>query len=100
MLRSLKDLQHYEIGAIDGVIGHVKDFYFDDDAWVARYLVVDTGNWLPGREVLITPISIHHPNWVGRILPVSITKAQVEGSPAIATHLPVSRQHEMQYLGY
>jgi len=37
MLRSTKDLEHYAIGATDGDIGHVEDFYFDDDAWVIRY---------------------------------------------------------------
>ena len=53
MLRSTDDLQNFAIGATDGHIGHVKDFYFDDDAWVIRYLVVDTGSWLSGRKVLI-----------------------------------------------
>ena len=48
MLRSMKDLEGYAIDAIDGTIGHVKDFYFDDEAWVIRYLVVDTGAWLSG----------------------------------------------------
>ncbi|MEO8936932.1 MAG: PRC-barrel domain-containing protein [Burkholderiaceae bacterium] len=100
MLRSMKDLEHYRIGALDGDVGHVEDFYFDDHAWVIRYLVVETGNWLSSRRVLISPISIHDPDWAARVLPVSITRAQVESSPDIETHLPVSRQHEMQYLGY
>ena len=100
MLRSTKDLEHYAIGATDGDIGHVEDFYFDDDAWVIRYLVVDTGSWLAGRQVLISPISIHEPDWISRTLPVSITKEQVRNSPHIDTHEPVSRQHESRYLQY
>jgi hypothetical protein len=100
MFRSMKDLEQYEIGALDGNVGKVTDFYFDDEAWVIRYLVVRTGSWLLDREVLISPISIHHPDWRGRVLPVSITRAQVKGSPDIDTHLPVSRQREMQYLDY
>ena len=32
MLRSLKNLENYSISATDGEIGHVKDFYFEDDA--------------------------------------------------------------------
>jgi len=70
MLRSTKELEHYAIGATDGDIGHVNDFYFDDDAWVVRYLVVDTGTWLAGRTVLISPISIRQPDWIKRTLPV------------------------------
>jgi len=100
MLRSMNDLEEYTISATDGTIGHVKDFYFDDEAWVIRYLVVDTGTWLSSRKVLISPIAIGHPNWEEKILPVSITKEQVKNSPDIDTDKPVSRQHEIQHLGY
>jgi len=44
-----------KLAASDGEIGQVKDFYFDDQNWVMRYLVVDTGSWLSGRKVLISP---------------------------------------------
>jgi len=100
MLRNLKDLEDYTISATDGEIGQVKDFYFDDDAWVIRYFVVDTGSWLSSRKVLISPISVHQPSWDGRTLPVSISKEQVRNSPDFDSHKPVSRQHEQQYLGY
>ena len=60
MLRNVKDLRGYAIRATDGVIGKVDDFYFDDEDWGVRYLVVDTGNWLSGRKVLISPIAIGH----------------------------------------
>ena len=96
----MKDLENYAIGATDGEIGHVKDFYFDDDAWVIRYLVVETGSWLSSRKVLISPISIDQPNWAERKLRVSITKDQVSKSPNIDTDKPVSRQYETEYLGY
>lgn len=100
MLRSINDLENYAIHATDGIIGHVKDFYFDDKAWVIRYLVVDAGTWLSSRKVLISPIAIGHPQWMEKILPVSITKEQVKNSPDIDTDKPVSRQHEIRYLGY
>ena len=98
MLRSMKDMEDYTIGATDGIIGRVKDFYFDDDAWVIRYLVVDAGEGQ--RKVLISPISIGQPNWSEKILPVSLTRRQVAHSPDIDTDKPVSRQQEMGYLGY
>lgn len=100
MLRSMKDLQDCTIGATDGAIGKVKDFYFDDDDWAVRYLVVETGSWLQSRKVLISPISLLKPDWPARTLPVSITQAQVRHSPDIDTDKPVSRQHEQDYLGY
>ena len=98
MLRNVKDLRGYAIRATDGVIGEVDDLYFDDEDWAIRYLVVDTGNWLSGRKVLISPLAIGHPDWLGQLLPVSLTKAQVEGSPDIDTRKPVSRQQEAALL--
>lgn len=100
MLRSMKDLEGCTIRATDDNIGHLTDFYFDDEAWVIRYFVVDTGNWLSSRKVLISPMAISHPNWAEKSLPVSITKEQVQNSPDIDTEKPVSRQHEIQHLGY
>src|SRR3954469_10555939 len=100
MLRNVKDLRGYAIHATDGVIGHVDDFYFDDEAWAIRYLVVETGTWLPRRQVLISPLSIGHPDWSAQLLPVSLTKAQVRDSPDIDTRVPVSRQHEATYHRY
>jgi uncharacterized protein YrrD len=85
MLRSMNDLEGYAIRATDGTIGHVKDFYFDDQAWVIRYLVVDTGTWLSSRKVLISPIAIGRPDWAEQVLPVSITKEQVKNSPDVDT---------------
>ena len=55
MLRSIKEIIGYDLLATDGSIGHVKDFYFDDEAWGVRYVVVDTGGWLSGRMVLLSP---------------------------------------------
>lgn len=100
MLRSMNDLEGYAIRATDGVIGLVKDFYFDDQAWAIRYLVVDAGTWLSSRKVLISPIAIGQPNWAERVLPVALTKEQVKNSPDIDTEKPVSRQHEIRYFGY
>jgi hypothetical protein len=100
MLRSIRDLETFRIGASDGTIGSVKDFYFDDQAWVIRYAVVATGIWFGGREVLISPMSIGTADWDAQVLPVSITKEQVRHCPAVDTHKPVSRQHEAAYLGY
>lgn len=100
MLRNLKDLHGYSIRATDGDIGSVKDFYFDDERWVVRYLVVETGSWLSSRKVLISPISIGEPDHTEKVLPVRITQDQVRNSPDIDTDKPVSRQHESDYLGY
>ncbi|MEO7127553.1 MAG: PRC-barrel domain-containing protein [Rhodoferax sp.] len=100
MLRSAKEMEGYEVSATDGVIGHVKDFYLDDETWVIRYLIVDTGGWLSGRKVLVSPISVGTPDWEQKLLPVLINREQVSNSPDIDAEKPVSRQHEMMYSAY
>lgn len=100
MLRNVKNLRGYVIRAIDGTVGKVDDFYFDDKDWGIRHLVVDTGSWLSGRKVLISPVAVGHAGWMARRLPVALTRAQVERSQDIDTRKPVSRQHEAQYAGY
>jgi hypothetical protein len=101
MLRNAKELHGLAIQATDGEIGAVDQFYFEDETWVIRYLTVNTGGWLGGRQVLISPISvIGVPDWQAKRLDVALTKKQVENSPDINTHQPVSRQHEIAYFGY
>ena len=100
MLKNLTELRGYSLRATDGDVGTVKDFYFDDDRWVVRYLVVETGSWLASRKVLISPVSLGVPDHDQKVLPVSITCEQVKNSPDIDTDKPVSRQHEADYLGY
>lgn len=93
-LRRLRDLEGYSIGATDGDVGSVEDVYFDDESWTVRYFVVDTGRWLPGRKVLISPASAREVDGAGRRLESSLTRQQVRDSPSIDTAKPVSRQQE------
>jgi hypothetical protein len=100
MLTNAVDLKGLVIRATDGEIGTVDQFYFDDETWGIRYLTVETGGWLGGREVLISPVSVVSADWQGKHLDVALTMKQVENSPNIDTHRPVSRQDEATYLGY
>ena len=100
MLKSVAQLQGSTIRATDGEIGKVDQFYFDDETWAIRYLVVNTSSWLAGRLVLISPIALGQRGWESKRLDVALTKKQIEDSPPIDTHKPVSRQHEAVYLGY
>jgi hypothetical protein len=86
--------------ASDGEIGHVKDFYFDDRNWAVRYVVADTGSWLSGRLVLISPHAFGSLDQTGKALRVNLTRKQIENSPSIESHKPVSRQYEEEYYRY
>ncbi len=100
MNRSAKSLLGFSIGATDGEIGTVKEFYFDDETWTVRYLVVETGSWLFGRKVLIAPHAVTATDWDNEVLAVNLTKDQVKHSPDIDTERPVSRQQEIELYQY
>lgn len=100
MLRSLKKLSGDKLGASDGDLGHVKDFYFDDLNWAVRYVVADTGNWLPGRQVLLAPHAFGNFPAAGKVLAINLTRRQIENAPPIDSHKPVSRQYEEEYYRY
>jgi hypothetical protein len=100
MLRSVQQLYGAKLGATDGELGHVKDFYFDDQNWVVRYLVADTGSWLSGHQVLISPHALGNMDRAGKLLFVNLTREQIEHSPSIESHKPVSRQYEEEYYRY
>jgi hypothetical protein len=94
MLRSVNEITGYILEASDGEIGRCKDFLFDDRLWTVRYMVADTGKWLPGRKVLISPVVLEEPGWRGCHFPVKLTRQQVEDNPPLETDAPVSMQHE------
>jgi uncharacterized protein YrrD len=99
MLRTANSLKAATIAATDGNIGSVEDLYFDDASWTIRYLVVDTGTWLPGRQVLISPLSTRA-GGDSDAVPVALTKEQIEQSPPIDVAKPVNRQYEEEYFRY
>ena len=100
MLRNLRELESFTIHATDGVIGHIKDFYFDDESWVLRYFVVETGLLNAKRRTLISPMAMGIPDWPAKQVPTSLTQQQIRNGPDIDTDKPVSRQHEIGYGDY
>lgn len=96
---SIKGLQGETIHATDGDFGSVNDFLFDDENWAIRYIVVDTGKWIPGRRVLISPASLKTQRRPTE-LTTSLSKDQIKNSPDIYSDQPVSRQREAEYLNY
>jgi uncharacterized protein YrrD len=95
MIRSLDTLQNYSLRATDGSVGKIADLYFDDHAWIVRYVVVDTGGWLTGRAVLIAPSALGTPDDATLEFPVNLTREQIENGPSIDEARPVDRQQEL-----
>ena len=101
MLSKATTLQGYPLqNRNDETLGKVREFYFDDRYWTIRYLVADTGNWLTGRQVLISPHAVVAVNGEHQNIVVELTKKQIEGSPSLDSDKPVSHQFERAYYGH
>ena len=103
MFRSLGDLTGASLIATDGEIGRICNFLFDDHSWQIRYSVVDVGQWLTRREVVISVSAIDQPDWKTKRLGTRLTKEQLRHGPDVDSHMPVSRQQEIamrEYFGW
>lgn len=98
MLRSVKEMTGYVLQGVDGPIGRCKDFLFDEEHWTVRYMVADTGRWLPGRLVTIPSIALEEPDWTSKRFPVQLDTGQIEDAPAVEEHKTISRQAEERLL--
>ncbi len=93
------------VAASDGEIGYVADFIIDDadlagPPWEIRYLVIDTGNWLPGRHVLIPPLWTDAVDWESRHVRLDLARKTIEHSPEYDPTTPINRQYEEMFFDY
>lgn len=93
-LRSAKAVRGYHIHAIDGTIGHVTDLLVDEASWSIRYLVVRTGNWWLGHDVLLTPQWIGSVSWEEQSMTVDLTRDALKRAPCYDRALPLTRDME------
>ncbi|HPS31354.1 MAG TPA: PRC-barrel domain-containing protein [bacterium] len=100
MLINANTLINYKLNGNDGEIGHVKEFYFDDNHWTIRYLIADTGNWLFDRLVLISPYALADVDKEKKHINLNLSKKQIEESPLLSSDKPVSKQFEENYYKY
>jgi hypothetical protein len=100
MLWNASAIKGYAIEANDGLLGTVDDLLFEDVGWAIRWLVVDTGNWLSGRKVLLPLSALEQPDPTQRRFPVKLTRQQVKDSPNVDMDQPVSRQIEAHVYNY
>ncbi len=95
MLREISEIVGLKVRTIDGPAGHVRDIYFDEHSWLVHYLMVDTGLWLSGRQVLIEPDQFGSPDMELGELPVDLTRQQVAAALPKSYDPPVDERREL-----
>lgn len=99
-LRSVRHVKGYHISAADGEIGHIDDFILDDSVWVLRYAVVNTRNWLPGRQVLISPWWFKDIDWGAKKVATDLTQDEIRNGPKFDPTQSVNREQEERIYDY
>lgn len=99
-LRSSDKATGYNIKATNGEIGDAEDFIVDDATWKINFLVVDTGNWLPGKKVLVSPKWIKEINWDSSEIIVDASVDSIKNSPEYNPHAPINEDYELSLHDY
>jgi hypothetical protein len=100
MLRSANEIIGYSLNALDQDVGSCKDFLFDDRWWTIRHMVANTGGWMIGKKVLVSPTMINKPDWKTRKIFLNVSKDKIENCPVPLEDETVSREHERKISQY
>jgi hypothetical protein len=93
-IKSIRELTNYGLEATDGSIGHITDCFIDDENWTIRYLLIDTGHWLPGQQVVIPVAAVDNADWAGASIHVKLSQAEVKQSPPYDPNRPLDQTTE------
>lgn len=93
-LRSSARVNGYSILGNRGEIGKVADFIFDDRTWAIRYLVVTTGRFFGGKQLLIAPSWAKDISWKRRQVYVNMENSKIEDAPEYNPDEPVTPEYE------
>jgi len=100
MLYKAKTLKGYKLDGLDGEIGRVKEFYFDDQHWAIRYLIVDTVNWWPGKKVLVATRWIESVSWDESKVFINLSREAIKQAPEYTAESLVTRDYEEKLHGH
>jgi hypothetical protein len=96
-LLSTRQASGYTIEAVDGPVGHIRDFVFEDDTWLIRYLTIDTHEWWQSEnEVLLPTESIDSIASAGFTISTILGRDAIQNSPVYLDYVPLRRMYETQ----
>lgn len=93
------DLLAWELRLSDGE-EDIQDILVEDETWVVEHLMANTGDWLPGRDVLVPPELLRQPSPSEGKVPVELTREDMEACDDITADEPVSRQKSYSVASY
>lgn len=93
-LRSSDETCSYAIAATDAEVGSIHGFVVETTTWKIRYLIVDTGEWLKGKLVLLGSPAIQSIDWPSRTMQANVTADAIRHCPVYNEKAELSRDYE------
>lgn len=95
-MHSVKSLYGYRVSASDGLAGSILDFYFNDQDFSVRNLVVSQHPTRLHKASLLDPASIRRIDNRENLVSVTLSRDECDALPSAAKVVPVCRQYSMQ----
>lgn len=97
MLKPLSDYSGLILKTVDDEdIGEVKDFYFDDETWTVRYMIVSSEK----GDILISTFSVREFDRLSKSLKSNLSAKKVISAPRADLVRPVSKLEEERLANY
>ncbi len=96
-LRSANELIGYAISETDDDIGSLADLLIDPERWTVSFLAVDSGDWLPGKLVVIAPAWASEISWHARQISIPMTKEKIRNNPSPSALSDLQRSYENDF---
>ncbi len=93
-LRSTIEVTGYIVSVRDRNIGNVIDFFFDDELWVLRYTVAETGCFFAGKRIVLASQWSRNIEWETKTVYFDIDPTIIERSPLYDTGIQITRDYE------
>ena len=81
-LRSIDELQGYDVNAKNTIFGLVYDLILDTENWVIPFVVIDTHNLFPGgKKVILESKHINSVNWLDHNVATQLSAQNIKECP-------------------
>lgn len=94
VLQSTSQIIGYTVESIRDELGVIDDLIIDLNSGAIRYIVIDAGQWLPGRKAMIAVDWVNEFRWHSRSVHADLSRQQIEASPQYDSAQPLDRTYE------
>jgi sporulation protein YlmC with PRC-barrel domain len=100
MFQAISELEEYEVKSIDGTIGKLDNFLFDDIEMAIKYLVVNTKMEVPNNNVLVSISAVEEIEKEKELIRLKLIKSDIKNNPNMNSIEFLSHKKKKDYVKY